>query len=276
MEFIECKTQKEVDACCKKGDIAIVRSGIFIACGSSQVRAYGNSQVRACGSSQVTAYGISKVRAHDSSQVRAYDSSQVIAYDSSQVAAYGISQVRAYGSSQVRAYGSSQVTACDSSQVTAYGYVAVTQQSNFAIIYVGKNCTLLKVPNIDGISDYCERYPVKQDGDYIYLYKATKPDRISFYDNKTQYPESGIIKTDKLAPKEAGSCAKGLHFSHYDWAVNFGLQHDDFIILKARIKKDRIVVSPDCNGKVRTDEAEIVEVIKDWQHYKPDFEEGIC
>jgi hypothetical protein len=260
MEFIECKTQKEVDACCKKGDIAIVRSGIFIACGNSQVRAYGSSQVRAYGSSQV----------------RAYDSTQVRAYDSSQVRAYGSSQVRAYDSSQVRAYDSSQVIAYDSSQVRACGYVAVTQQSNFAIIYVGKNCTLLKVPNIDGISDYCERYPVKQDGDYIYLYKATKPDRISFYDNKTQYPESGIIKTDKLAPKEAGSCAKGLHFSHYDWAVNFGLQHDDFIILKARIKKDRIVVSPDCNGKIRTDEAEIVEVIKDWQHYKPDFEEGIC
>jgi hypothetical protein len=230
-EFIECKTQQEVDECCKKGNIAIVRSGFFIA----------------------------------------YDSSQVTALDSSQVTAYDSSQVTAYGSSQVRALDSSQVRALDSSQVTAYGYVAITQHSNCAIIKADRNCVLLKVPDINSINDYCERYPIEQDGDYIYLYKAVGSSMKSFYDNKTEYPESGIIKISKLAPKEAGSCAEGLHFSYYDWAINFGLQHNDFIILKARIKKDRIVVSPDCDGKVRTDEAEIVEVIDDWRNYKPDL-----
>jgi len=222
MEFIECKTQKDLEKCCKAGNIAVVRKGIF------------------------TAYG--------SSQVTAYDSSQVTAY----------------GSSQVRAYGSSQVTAYDSSQVTAYGYVAITQQSDAAKIKKSRHCKLIQVPPISDIDDYCERYPVEKDGSNLIPYKAVSPKLKSLCSTTPiKYPKKGVIKNDKLDPPEAGSCANGLHFSHFDWAVKFGLQYGDFVILRARVAKDTIVVSPDCDGKIRTDEAEILEVITDWQHYNP-------
>ncbi len=96
-----------------------VRSGLFMAYGSSQVTAYGSSQVTAYDSSQVTAYG----------------SSQVTAYGSSQVTAYGSSQVTARDSSQVTARDRSQVTARDSSQVTACeGESTTTRWSKNAVV----------------------------------------------------------------------------------------------------------------------------------------------
>jgi hypothetical protein len=237
-QFIECKTQKDLEKCCKNGDIAIVREGEFTACGSSQVRAYGSSQVRACGSSQV----------------RAYDSSQVTAYDSS----------------QVRAYDSSQVRACGSSQVTAYGYVAVTQHGNDTRIKVTKTCALIKVPPTKGLTDYLNRYPIEKSATKVILYKAVQPDLQSFYSTKIQYPESGMVELEgKIDPPENGSCAHGLHFSHFDWAVGFGQGFGKFVILKAEINKKAIIVSPDCDGKVRCSKAKIIEVIRDWQHYQP-------
>ena len=261
-QLIECKTQQELENCCKNGDIAIVREGKFTA--------YGSSQVTACDSSQVTAYDSSQVTAYDSSQVRACDSSQVRAYGSSQVTAYGSSQVRACGSSQVRAYGSSQVTAYDSSQVRACGYVAVTQQDPSAKIKVSKTCILIKVPPMDGLTDYLNRFPIEKSATKVILYKAVQPDLQSFYPQKVQYPESGTVKLEgEIDPPESGSCAHGLHFSHFDWAVEFGEGEGNFVILKAEIAKKDIVVSPDCDGKVRCSKAKIIEVIKDWQHYQP-------
>ena len=182
----------------------------------------------------------------------------------------------ACGSSQVTACGSSQVRACDSSQVTAYGYVALTQQSKNAKIIKTKTCSLIVVPPVGGLDDYLNRYPIKSTAKYCELYKAVWPDLTSINCSyvAVQYPESGKVELkDKIAPPESGSCASGLHFAHFDWAVRFGEDSDikDFVILKAKIPLDHIVVSPDCDGKVRTDEAVILEVIKDWQHYKPKF-----
>ena len=245
--LVEVKTQDEFEQCGRDGDIAFVRAGIWTACGSSQVTA--------CGSSQVTAYNSSQVTACDSSQVRAYDSSQV----------------RACDSSQVRAYGSSQVTACGSSHVRAYGYVAITKQSKDAKIVKGKNCSLIVVPPVSSVGDFLCRYPIKATKKYAELYKAVKPDLTSINSSygAIKYPESGTVELKDPAPSSDGSCANGLHFAFFDWAVKFGLGSDaEFVILKAKIPLDHIIVAPDCDGKVRTDRAEIVEVITDWQHYK--------
>jgi hypothetical protein len=234
--YIECKTQQELEVCCKNYDIAIVRNGIFTARENSQVTAWGNSQVTARGNSQVTAR------------------------ENSQVTAYNYSMVRA----------------CDYSVVKASGYNALTQNGDNAKITKSKNCTLIKVPDkVTSLKEYMDFYPCKVTDTAIYLYKAVKKDLKAFYDGVTQYPVKGKISTDVLSPSSSGSCAKGLHFSHFDWAVNLGQSSGKFVILKARIpkinpqtKKENIVVSEDCDGKLRCQYAEIVEVIKDWQHYQ--------
>jgi hypothetical protein len=247
---------------------------------SAQVTAYGSAQVTAYGSAQVTAYDSAQVRASGSAQVRAYDSAQVTAYGSAQVTAYGSAQVTAYGSAQVTAYGSAQVTAYDSAQVrasgsaqvTAYGYVAITQHADTCRITSTRTCQIIKVPAIKDIEDYLSRYPIQQEGDSVILYKAVNPSLKSLHSNTPiTYPKKGVIEQEEISPPEDGCCAKGLHFAHFDWAVSFGQQYSDFVLLKARIPKDKIVVSPDCDGKVRTSYAEIIEVIKDWQHYKPEI-----
>jgi hypothetical protein len=246
--YVECKTQSELDVCCINHDIAIVRNGIFTARGNSQVTARGNSQVTAWGNSQVTAWG----------------NSQVTARENSQVTACNYAMVRA----------------CDYSVVKANGYNALTKNGDNAKITMTNNCTLIKTPDkVDSLEAYINFYPCKTTNTAIYLYKAVRVDLKAFYDGITQYPIKGKISTNELSPKSAGSCAKGLHFSHFDWSVNFGLTKNcKFAVLKARIpkinpqtKKNNIVVSDDCDGKLRCQYAEIVEVITDWQHYKPDY-----
>jgi hypothetical protein len=54
-QFIECRTQADVDRVTGDGNIAIVRSGRFVAWGSSHVEARGSSHVVAWGSSHVEA-----------------------------------------------------------------------------------------------------------------------------------------------------------------------------------------------------------------------------
>jgi len=198
------------------------------------------------------------------------------AYDSAQVMAYCSAQVRAYGSAQVTAYDSAQVMAYGSAQVRAYGYIAITQYGDGCKIKRTRTCRLIKVPPVQGIRDYLTRYPIEQQGDSVILYKAVTPTLESLCSNTPiTYPEKGVVGQKEIDPPEKGSCAVGLHFAHFDWAVNFGLQYSEFVILKARIPKDKIVVSPDCDGKIRTSYAEILEVIKDWQHYNPlEVEDG--
>jgi phage gp45-like len=276
-QYVECKTQQELDVCCKNHDIAIVRQGIFTAWENSQVTAWGNSQVTAWGNSQVTAWGNSQVTARGNSQVTAWENSQVTAWENSQVTARGNSQVTAWENSQVTAYNYSQIRACDYSIVHAKGYNALTQNSEQTTITKTKNCTLIKTDKVDSIESFIKYYPVESTRYSVILYKAVKPDLTSFYTNKIEYPQKGKIENDILDDASEGSCANGLHFSHFDWAVRFGQdKQEPFVILKARIPKihpktklPNIVVSSDCDGKLRCKMAETLEVITDWQHYKP-------
>ena len=268
-ELIGVTTQNQFDKAIKDHDIPVVRDGVWYATDRAQVTAYDRAQV--------TAYDRAQVTASDRAQVTAYDSAQVTATGSAQVTASDRAQVTATGRAQVTAYDSAQVTATGSAQVTAYGYVAVTSHAHTVRVTAGKHCAVIQVRPVGGLEDYLERYPIKATAKYVMLYKAVAPDMRSIHaDNKIAYPAKGKIENPTLDPPEKGACANGLHFSHFDWAVSFGLIRGEFLILKARVPKrhpktgkDNIVVSANCDGKVRCQYAEIVEVITDWQHYDP-------
>ena len=172
------------------------------------------------------------------------------------------------------AYGNSTVTAYGNSTVTAYGQVCIRKFGG-KIIMSTKSCVIIEPIKIKGLDDFLSLYPAEKKGKSIYLFKAVNVDMVS--SRNMEYPKKGVVTNDKLDPPEYGSCANGLHFAHFDWAVRYGMgEWDKFKILKARIpitnpktKKDNIVVASDCDGKLRCQYAEIVEVIDDWQHYNP-------
>jgi hypothetical protein len=126
------------------------------------------------------------------------------------------------------------------------------------------------------VTDYLERFPITKDQDSLVLYKAVGKNLSSLCSSTPiKYPKTGIITNEKLDPPSDGSCANGLHFSHLDWAINFGQHYSEFVLLKARIPikhpetgEDNIIVAPDCDGKIRTAYAEILEVIEDWRSYQ--------
>ena len=118
--YVECATQADLDAV-PAGKIAVVRSGFFVAWGSSRVVAWGSSRVVARESSSVEAWESSSVEARESSSVEARGSSSVVAWESSSVVAWESSSVVAWESSRVEAWGWSRVVAWGSSRVVAWG-----------------------------------------------------------------------------------------------------------------------------------------------------------
>ncbi len=239
MNWIECKTQEELEAVCKRGDGAIVRSGSFTACGSANVtaydsanvtaygsanvRAYDSANVRAYGSANVTACDSANVRACDSANVTACDSANVTAYGSANVRAYGSANVRAYDSANVRAYGTANVRAYDSANVTAYGSANVTAYGS-ANVRASKSASvhvLSKGAKIKGgvrikpfvpktTKAWCEAYGVPVVRGVAILFKAVGADFISPCGGNYA-PGSTPVAIDWDGGK--AECGGGLHFS---------------------------------------------------------------
>jgi hypothetical protein len=241
MNYVDCKTQKELDAALKLPNTMpnLVGAGKFEVDGSSQVAASGASQVTAYGSSQVAAYG--------SSQVTASGSSQVAAYGSSQVTASGSSQVTAYESSQVTAYGSAQVRASGSSQVTAYGkYVAVTRS--------GKNVKAMGGVQIDSIppqdlAEWFEEYGITPVDGVVILYKAVDSDFMS--ERRGNYAPGETPESDEW---DAGrqECGSGLHFCgtpHH--ALGFYVEAQRFVGCPVAVDSIAMHVGGDYPQKVK-------------------------
>ena len=63
-DFIEVKTQAELEKVTARGDVAVVTSGNFWAYGSASVRAYGSASVTAYGSASVRASQYVPVQVH--------------------------------------------------------------------------------------------------------------------------------------------------------------------------------------------------------------------
>ena len=207
MEYVDVKTQAELEKVLKKGNIPNCRgNGAFRAYGSSQVTAYGSSQVTACDSSQVTAF--------DSSQVKASDSSHVTACDSSQVRAYG------------------------SSQVTASAFVAVTIHGKTSKVKGGK---IIRIPVITTAVQWCKFYGVEIKSGVAVMFKAVRND---FKSKRGMEYTPG--STPKAPDWDNGKeeCGGGLHFSPRPFmALKFDLEATRFV--GCPIKVSEIVVHKD-------------------------------
>jgi len=228
--------------------------------GSSQVKEMReSSQVNVMrGSSQVNVMrGSSQVKEmRESSQVNVMrGSSQVnVMRESSQV-----KEMR--GSSQVKEmWGSSQVNLLKGANtVVCFGYNSLRVFSdNVKNLKLSLNDTsiLIEIPTIENNFDvYRKNYPVKMVGDKAILYKAVHKvgeNYCSDYDRSFKYVIGELKQEKKTDNNSKNSCSQGIHVSHLKWAIDFGRNWSDMVILECEVDAADIIVSADCDGKVRT------------------------
>jgi hypothetical protein len=133
-------------------------------------------------------------------------------------------------------------------------------------IKLSKESTLIKIKEKLSISKnntietYKKTYPVKTKGTKLIMYKAVRKineEYVSDYDKNFKY-EIGKIKTEVLDKNENNSCSKGIHISHLFWAYNFGRNWEDLAILEVEVNPKDVIVSKDCDGKVRASKVKVI------------------
>jgi hypothetical protein len=221
-DFVECSTQKDVDAAIRDGNVPIVRSGFFEVSGSASVRAYDSASVSAYGSASVRAYDSASVRASDSASVSASDSASVSAYDSASVLASGSASVSAFGSASVSAFGSASVSASDSASVSASGsasvrasdsasvratpFVAVQRTGKLAKVDGG---VLIQIPEVKTTEQFFEYYGIKATRGTVTLYKLVDDKYLSAHGTSYKPGQKPSASDWDSEP----CCGSGLHFS---------------------------------------------------------------
>lgn len=177
-------------------------------------------------------------------------------------------RVVARESSRVEAWGSASVHYFSLNvNLVLWGYscVHIMIEGKGKIIQKQKTTTLIEVPKFVGSwKAYQANYPVVEKGENVLMYKAVHKasDNTYFsdYDKNFKYEVSKIYEHEN-APKSANSCAIGLHISHKSWAVSFGFNWNDMALLECEVNPKDIVVSDDCDGKVRTSKLTVVREV---------------
>jgi len=201
-----------------------------------------------------------------------YDSSHVTyMYDSSHVTyMYDSSHITyMYDSSRIEhMYAESSANAYGKNKIVTHGYNIIktkTSNKDNLDLTLSKNSQLILVADFEAtFESYQERYPVEVVDGIAVLYKAVhkREDGVFFsdYDKKFTYA-IGEKKTHECSASTEQSCSVGLHVSHEDWVLNFGRDWSDLAILECHVPIDKIVVSKDCDGKIRTSELTVVREI---------------
>ena len=137
-------------------------------------------------------------------------------------------------------------------------------------IEISKSVKLIKVTEtIEKSPDfkmYQKLYPTDVKNGKVILYKSVhKVDGkyLSDYsgaEGKLEY-KIGETTKDKCDKSKERSCSYGLHVSHKIWAINFGSGWGDVALLECEVPIKNIVVSKDCDGKVRTSELKVLREV---------------
>ena len=236
---------------------------------------FEEARVVARGDVYVVARENSHVEARESSHVEARESSHVVAWESSHVVAWGSSHVEARESSHVVARGNSHhklmgeatVSAFSAKEIVASGYnVVVVRKSdrNDIKIVVNRTSTLKIVPDFKPtFADFQKRFPVEVNGKTAILYKAVHKKETGYFSDYSpnfEYKIGEIMKHKNDTSKD-NSCSFGLHVSEKSWAISFGLGWSDMALLECEVPISKIVVSKDCDGKVRTSELKVLREV---------------
>jgi hypothetical protein len=240
---------------------------------------YGSAQIRSVyGSAQIGSVSDSAQigSVSDSAQIRSvYGSAQIgSVYGSAQIGSVSDSaQIRSvYGSAQIELYGEAVVSnAISAEKIICHGSNTVivhkADKSNIGLV-MSKNShlVLLDTPKMKikpSFEEFKSIYPVKVKNGKATLYKAVHKRDGGYFSNHVSNFEYkiGEVKEHEIDPSIEDSCTKGLHVSHLDWAIKFGNEWGDMAILECEVKVKDIVVSKDCDGKVRTSRLKVIREV---------------
>jgi len=111
------------------------------------------------------------------------------------------------------------------------------------------------------LKTYFEKYPKEEseNGKLIFYKAVRKRDGRYFsnWDGNFEY-KIGQVRKEKIDQSKEKSCAVGLHVSHLIWAKRFSEGWSNCAILCCEVDRRDIVVSRDCDGKIRTSRLRIL------------------
>ena len=138
---------------------------------------------------------------------------------------------------------------------------------------LSKETTFIKIEDSIKIKPtfdfYKKMYPVEVKKTKAIFYKAVhKKDNEYFsdYDNSFKYEIGKSIETECDNNKDI-SCSQGIHILHKLWALKFGRGWDNLAILEVETDIKNIVVSKDCDGKIRTSKIKVLREVPKEQYY---------
>ncbi len=152
-------------------------------------------------------------------------------------------------------------------KVTTYGrnIVRYFESEKSITLILSKETTKIVLPTFNAtFKEYSKLYPVKKDGKKIIMYKSVHktPNGKYVADRNAEFEYIiGETKTEKCAPKSDGSCSEGIHLSHKMWALAFGKVWSDMALLECEVDEKDIVISKDCDGKVRTAKCKVIREV---------------
>ena len=178
--------------------------------------------------------------------------------------------------SQVKEMWGNSTTRCLSSNnkinCFGYNYVFVLEGLDISNIILNETSQILKFNNFSTKPDikfYLKNYPIKKkDNNTLLMYKAVHKVGGSYQSdyNRGFCYSLGETKIHDIDDQNENSCSIGLHISDLLFAVNFGRGWSDLAILECEVPINKIIVSKDCNGKVRTSELKVVRELDKSEH----------
>ena len=138
----------------------------------------------------------------------------------------------------------------------------------------GKDVTFIKIKETieknPTFEFYKRLYPVESKLKKAIMYKAVhKSDNGEYYSdyNPNFKYIIGEIKKENCSKEKDNSCSQGIHISHKLWAIDFGRVWDDLAILECEVNEKDIVVSKDCDGKVRASKIKVIREVPKSEWY---------
>ena len=134
-----------------------------------------------------------------------------------------------------------------------------------------KTSVIIKVPKFKPTwKGYTDNYPVTQKGQTILMYKTVHKSKDGTY--TADYDKSFVYKigetyTLKNDTSTRTTCSFGLHVAHKSWALSFGCSWEDVALIECVVDPKDIVVSEDCDGKVRTSKLTVIREVPKEEWY---------
>jgi hypothetical protein len=160
-------------------------------------------------------------------------------------------------------YGAKKIIAKGMNLIRQIGTSKIDIEMSKSVIFIQIKENIEKTPTFDL---YSKLYPVEVKSKKAILFKSVHKvngEYISDKDNNFKYI-IGEVKKENCDESKENSCSYGIHLSNLQWAINFGKEWSDRAILECECDIKDIVVSRDCDGKVRTSKCKILrELNKD-------------